>query len=343
MLKRPVQKTSESLAPPPLPLERCLAKSRKTQEGAVLPGRLVLSHCQIVGEVARAMMGRMPDWLRAALFPDGAELIAGAHDIGKVSPTFQKKIHGALSQQNVLLLASLKAYNVETEKCWGGHGGVSQAAAEARQAGKYIPEILGQHHGFSPPLGSRQATDEVFGGLSWQVQRIELLDQLKSALDADFPIVKDALQARVLAGLTTVSDWIGSGSLFEDPDADWRPRIVQALDCAGFVQPQLKSGLGFFEVFGFSPKAAQTTLIEAANQPGVYVLEAPMGLGKTEAALYAAYRLLQKNLATGIYFALPTQLTCDKIHERVNAFLDRILEDDSPHKQALLVHGNAWW
>ena len=342
MLKRPVQKTSESLAPPPLPLERCLAKSRKTQEGAVLPGRLVLSHCQIVGEVARAMMGRMPDWLRAALFPDGAELIAGAHDIGKVSPTFQKKIHGALSQQNVLLLASLKAYNVETEKCWGGHGGVSQAAAEARQAGKYIPEILGQHHGFSPNLASYQAVSEAFGGEPWHAQRIELLAQLKQALDADFPIVKDALQARVLAGLTTVSDWIGSGSLFEDPDADWRPRIAQALDCAGFVQPQLKSGLGFFEVFGFSPKAAQTTLIEAANQPGVYVLEAPMGLGKTEAALYAAYRLLQKNLATGIYFALPTQLTSDKIHERVNAFLDRILEDDSPHKQAVLVHGNAW-
>ena len=342
MLKRPVQSSPESFASPPLPLDQCLAKSRKTDEGTILPGRLVLSHCQIVGEVARAIMRRMPDWLRAALFPDGSELIAAAHDIGKVSPTFQKKIHGALSQQDVLLLASLKAYNVETEKCWGGHGGVSQAAAEARQAGKYIPEILGQHHGFSPNLAAFQATCEAFGGAPWQVQRIELLVQLKQALGIDFPVVRDALQARVLAGLTTVSDWIGSGSLFEDPDADWRPRIAQALDCAGFVQPQLKSGLGFFEVFGFAPKAAQTRLIEAANQPGVYVLEAPMGLGKTEAALYAAYRLLQKNLATGIYFALPTQLTSDKIHERVNAFLERILEDGSPHKQALLVHGNAW-
>ncbi|MEP6878741.1 MAG: CRISPR-associated helicase Cas3' [Nitrosospira sp.] len=342
MLKRPVQSSPESFASPPLPLDQCLAKSRKTDEGTTLPGRLVLSHCQIVGEVARAMMGRMPDWLRAELFPDGAELIAAAHDIGKVSPTFQKKIYSALSRQDEAVLSSLKAHDAKAEKCWGGHGGVSQAAAEARNAGKYIPEILGQHHGFSPNLAAYQAVSEVFGGEPWQVQRIELLAQLKQVLDADFPIVKDALQARVLAGLTTVCDWIGSGSLFEDPDADWRPSIAQALDCAGFVQPQLKSGLDFFEVFGFAPKAAQIRLIEAANQPGVYVLEAPMGLGKTEAALYAAYQLLQKKRATGIYFALPTQLTSDKIHERVNAFLDRILEDSSPHKQALLVHGNAW-
>ena len=115
------------------------------------------------------------------------------------------------------------------------------------------------------------------------------------------------------------------------------------MDLAGFIQPQLKPGLSFRDVFDdFDPKDTQTKLFEAANQPGVYLLEAPMGLGKTEAALYSAYQLLEKKLATGIYFALPTQLTSDKIHERVNTFLTKILDDESPHKQALLVHGNAW-
>ncbi len=337
-----MQKSPESLDSSLLPLNQCLAKSRKTDGNIVLPGRIVLSHCQIVGEVARAMMMRMPDWLRAELFPEGAELIAAAHDIGKVSPTFQKKIYTALSQKNEAVLSALKAFNADAEKSWGGHGGVSQAAAYAQNVGKYIPEILGQHHGFSPNLTIYQAASEVFGGQAWQAQRIELLMQLKQVLGTDFPIVKDALQARVLAGLTTVSDWIGSGSLFEDPDGEWQSKIEQALDAAGFIQPQLKSGLSFSEVFDFTPKAAQIKLIEAASQPGVYVLEAPMGLGKTEAALYAAYQLLCKKLATGIYFALPTQLTSDKIHERVNTFLTRILNDESPHKQALLVHGNAW-
>lgn len=326
----------------PLSLSQCLAKSRKTVENTVLPGRLVASHCQIVGEVARAMMLRIPDWLRDALFPEGSELIAAVHDIGKVSPTFQKKIYSALSQKDESALSALKASNPDAEKLWGGHAGVSQVTAEAQNVGHYIPQILGQHHGFSPNLALYQASSEVLGGQAWQAQRTELLTQLKQALTADFPIIKDALQARVLAGLTTVADWIGSGALFEDPQEDWQPKIEQALDLAGFIQPQLKLGLSFSDVFVFTPKDTQVKLIEAVNQPGVYVLEAPMGLGKTEAALYAAYQLLEKKLATGIYFALPTQLTSDKIHERVNAFLTRILDDESPHKQALLVHGNAW-
>lgn len=341
MISRRTQKRPETIDSSLLSLNQCLAKTRKTDKSIVLPGRLVFSHCQIVGEVARAMILRMPVWLRTELFPVGAELIAAAHDIGKVSPTFQKKIYIALSQSNEAMLLALKAINADLEKLWGGHGGVSQAAVDAENVGKYIPEILGQHHGFSPNLSMYQATSEVFGGQAWQAQRIELLAQLKQALGVDFPIVKDALQARVLAGLTTVSDWVGSGSLFEDPDGDWRSRIEQALDSAGFVQPQLKPELSFRDVFDFYPKDTQTKLIEAVNQSGVYVLEAPMGLGKTEAALYAAYQLLEKKLTTGIYFALPTQLTSDKIHERVNTFLTRILDDESPHKQALLVHGNA--
>jgi CRISPR-associated endonuclease/helicase Cas3 len=36
-----------------------------------------------VGEVARAMIARMPDWLRLGLFPPGSELIAVAHDAAK--------------------------------------------------------------------------------------------------------------------------------------------------------------------------------------------------------------------------------------------------------------------
>ncbi|NOT18392.1 MAG: CRISPR-associated helicase Cas3' [Sulfuriferula sp.] len=336
------RKKSAELPIASLALAQCLAKSRKTADGQVLAGRLVLSHCQVVGEVARAMIARMPDWLRLSLFPDGAELIAAAHDIGKVSPTFQHKIYRAFTTADTAVLLLLKASDPDTEKSWGGHGGVSQATTDALGVGKYIPEILGQHHGFSPNLSLYQASSGVFGGDVWNQQRFDLLEQLKLALACDFPVVKTPLQARVLAGLTTVSDWIGSGSLFDESDNDSPAKIEQALNAAGYIQPQIKQGLSFCDVFGFTPKDTQIKLISAANQPGVYVLEAPMGLGKTEAALYAAYQLLEKQSATGIYFALPTQLTSDKIHERMNAFLKKILTLDSPHQQALLVHGNAW-
>jgi len=67
------KKSPESFDSSFLPLSQCLAKSRKTAENVVSPGRLVFSHCQIVGEVARAMIKRMPDWLGDALFPGRAE------------------------------------------------------------------------------------------------------------------------------------------------------------------------------------------------------------------------------------------------------------------------------
>lgn len=64
-----------------------------------------------------------------------------------------------------------------------------------------------------------------------------------------------------------------------------------------------------------------------------------MGLGKTEAALYAAYRMLSEGLSSGCYFALPTQITSNRIHNRMNAFLHHILADQST---ALLLHGKSW-
>ena len=336
------QNSKAPLPPAPLPLSQCLAKSYRGMDNSILAGRHVLDHCQIVGEVARAIILRMPDWLRDELFPDGSELIAAAHDIGKVSPTFQKKIYSALSLKVETILSDLKNINQEMEKGWGGHAGVSQLTAVDQNVGRYIPEILGQHHGFSPNIATYRALDEVFGGESWLSLRRELIEGLKEILGCDFPFLKNPLQSRVLAGLTTVSDWIGSGPLFENPEEEWRSNIDKALDAAGFVSPLVKPTMSFFEVFGFEANAVQAKLIEISNHRGVYVLEAPMGIGKTEAALYVAYQLMESKMSTGFYFALPTQLTSDKIQERVNSFLFKVLDDQSRHKKALLLHGNAW-
>jgi len=335
-----------------LQLTDCLAKTYKTSFDEKLAGRQVLNHCQIVGEVARKLTARMPEWLRNDLFSAGSELIAACHDIGKVSPTFQEKIYRATKSTTNYKnnsLAELKNADPEQEKQWGGHAGVSQAAvnailrnqAYAKDIRKYVPLILGQHHGSSPKL-SRSAEADEFGGEAWQQRREELLTELKCLLNCDFPNIKSPEHARVLAGLTSVADWIGSSALFDNPENDWQPLIEQALDNAGFIKPILKTNLSFFDIFKFQPRDSQEKLFENATQAGVYILEAPMGLGKTEAALYAAYKAMTLGQATGIYFALPTQLTSDKIHDRVNKFLKEILDEDSPHKEALLAHGNAW-
>jgi CRISPR-associated endonuclease/helicase Cas3 len=51
-----------------------------------------------------------------------------------------------------------------------------------------------------------------------------------------------------------------------------------------------------------------------------------MGSGKTEAALAASYHLIERGQANGLYFALPTQVTSNRIHLRVRQFLERSLD-----------------
>lgn len=324
---------------PSLPTSGFLAKTYTDSEG-VNPGRTVEDHCRIVGEVAKVLVQRYPVALQF-LFPKGAELAAACHDIGKISPTFYEKIRQACTRNVPSPLD--KPVDPLLETHWGGHAGVSQATAQFLKAPRYIPEILGMHHGFSPQLGGKTAQAEPFGGLLWQLERVKLIEHLKDGLRTDWPDVLDDARARIVAGLTTVADWIGSGRHFEDPSVSWNAHTIeQAVSEAGFVVPSYKSNMSFESIFGFKPHATQEHLMKAATSPGVYVLEAPMGMGKTEAALYVAYTMLQGGQASGVYFALPTQLTSNKIYERFNAFLERILEPNCPHKEALLLHGNAW-
>lgn len=326
---------------PSVEFQHCPAKTYLDQSsGQVCLGRTVVEHCQIVGTVAQALIDRYPPHLRDGLFPAQAAFAAACHDIGKISPTFVEKLRKACTQPVTHL--PTQSIPPELEKNWGGHAGVSLAAAQALGAPRWVPEILGQHHGFSPQLGGKQADAEVFGGRAWQQQRAALIDELKQRLNMDWPQIACDAQARLVAGLTSVADWIGSGRHFEDPAQPWNDRIELALQESGWVAPRYRGNLDFAHVFGFTPRPAQQQLIAAASAPGVFVLEAPMGLGKTEAALYAAYQLLQSGQACGIYFALPTQLTSNKIHERFNAFLQRILMPDDPQRNALLLHGKAW-
>ena len=338
MLSPKTQNTSSSFEDAEaLPLKKCLAKTRITEKQLHQAGRNVFDHCSIVGEIAKELLSRMPSFLRSSLFPDASELVAALHDIGKVSPTFQEKIYRGIDGYVPNSLDSLAHINPGLERNWGYHAGISMAAAQYLKTGKHIPQIIGQHHGYSPELNGLVAEDKVFGGTLWQARRTELVHNLKAAMGLKYPVIANPLQAKAIAGLTTVADWIGSGPSFDNPDECWQP-----VDAAGFVTPELIKGLAFSKIFGFEPRSIQDLLIQQANKPGTYILEAPMGIGKTEAALYAAYSIMASGGATGLYFALPTQLTSNRIHDRVNDFLEKILSIECIHRRALLLHSNAW-
>jgi CRISPR-associated endonuclease/helicase Cas3 len=339
MIKPPKQVKQRAMQNLPMDFEY-IAKTILSSDGKNQKGVDVITHCKIVGLVARELISRQPDWLRSALFPLGSELVAAAHDIGKISPCFQEKIYRALNKV-------LGLVNPELDRAIGGHAAVSQAAVS--DAGHLIPEILGRHHGVSS-LETGLPNDDKYGGKTWQDIRLDYLEKLKHIFRTDWPELISDIHADVLSGLTTVSDWIGSGQSFSPNSNGFSIKdsllfqlVSESLDLAGFVRPQIRKSLKFEEVFPpYSPYPVQQKVIEAVNGPGVYVLEAPMGLGKTEAALFAAYKAMEKNQATGVYFALPTQLTSDKMVDRMNSFLEIILEEGSSHREALLLHGAAW-
>ena len=73
--------------------------------------------------------------------------------------------------------------------------------------------------------------------------------------------------------------------------------------------------------------------------PGIAVIEAPTGEGKTEAAMFLAEvwnTVLEQN---GYYFALPTQATSNQMFGRAEDFLKKRFPDRDVHLQ--LLHGHA--
>lgn len=54
----------------------------------------------------------------------------------------------------------------------------------------------------------------MFGGAQWFDERQKLVAALKAHFQTDWPMFDSAAQARVVAGLTSVADWIGSGEFF---------------------------------------------------------------------------------------------------------------------------------
>ena len=313
-----------------LPLEQCLAKSR-VRNGESLPGRTVEEHCSITGAVASALLESLPA-CAAGLFPAGSDRAVALHDIGKVFPFFQAMIHDAV--HDIHLFPSLAPFRALPRLL--SHASVSRAAL--MQESPDVAEVAGWHHGFSPEACA--ACDEICGGEAWQKARLELLCRLRGGRPLPSRLSRE--EKTLLKGLTAVADWIGSGSLFDDPAQAWPPLVPQAVEEAGFFPLSFVPGLDFHDIFGFSPNPVQQAIMEAVDGPGIYVLEAPMGTGKTEAALFAAYRLLVAQKARGLYFALPTQLTSNSMFTRLLPFLQRILAPESRHAAALLLHGAAW-
>jgi CRISPR-associated endonuclease/helicase Cas3 len=323
--------------------------------------------------LADAARRRIAQSLR--LTPEGAETwityLAALHDLGKASPAFQLRKE---AQHLLKIYEELgKPPNIEAKDC--PHGRVTAGEAPEilkeefgieRQTADRLSVIIGGHHGTFPTSYELENGCPVagVGAAKWRRLRRELalkLGDLFGVSKEAVPRACDHASAMFIAGLVSVADWIGSNSDFFPylvRDFESLPTLDPAeylhmaeanaqkalsyLGWMGWRQPE--ESLTFSRLFDFipSPRPLQQAAIEIAGDlsaPGIVIIEAPMGEGKTEAALYLADRWGVAPGPRGCYVALPTQATSNQMFTRVRDFLAKRYPEDKVNLQ--LLHGHA--
>src|SRR5699024_11177156 len=117
----------------------------------------------------------------------------------------------------------------------------------------------------------------------------------------------------------------------------------------GWQPPRSLVGLGRLFSDRFNRPALRPVQIECGrlaqqmSEPGLMIVEAPMGEGKTEAAMLAAEILAERFGLLCCYWALPTQATSNAMFERMLAWLSHLPDKTGRGSQAVaLVHSKAF-
>ncbi len=166
----------------------------------------------------------------------------------------------------------------------------------------------------------------------------------------DLPPFTSPSAQSFLAGFCAVSDWIGSNTdvfLYQKPDialADYFAVSVEKVQ-AGDVLHRfglLAKAVCYEDVSALlksveSPRGVQVLVDSLPTTPGLTLIEAPTGSGKTEASLAYAWRLLDQGIADSIVFALPTQATANAMLTRAEAFAKIVFGDAN----VVLAHGKS--
>lgn len=156
----------------------------------------------------------------------------------------------------------------------------------------------------------------------------------------------------VLAGFTILCDWIGSNQNYfpycnlEMDLADyWHKHALigaeKALNNLQILPPKTKHLTGmkhlFKEISSPSPLQEYVSTCELENEPQLFIIEEATGSGKTEAAIVLAHRLMAKNLADGLFIALPTMATANAMYKRLEKCYLKMFDEPT---SLILAHGN---
>lgn len=343
---------------------------------AAAPSHPVAYHLLDVAAVADAFLIARPSSTRRAaglLGLDESEAhrvlvaLVALHDLGKFAPAFQVKAPelwpaslGACEPDRV----RLGRHTDDGYVLWGSKLAVlvrNRVWPRGRSAlAAFAPAIFG-HHGSPVRNLYRPSEREVFGAaLGPAVDCAERVLTLLMPAPVDAPDLSDE-RARLaswwVAGLTSVSDWVGSNQrrfpytapLADDPTLAKYWAIAQraaadAMRESGLVAPAVAPRRSFTElVKGKAPTPVQgwADAVDLPAGPTLIVIEDVTGAGKTEAAQMLVHRLLVAGRATGAYWAMPTQATANAMYARqadmLNGLFLSATSDARP--SIVLAHG----
>lgn len=289
--------------------------------------------------------------------------LAAAHDTGKATPSFAGQVPSLrehVERGGLPLLADPKANSELRHDLAGAELWTERLRARGwkRSTATSYTSIIAGHHGTfaGRPQLHFAANDRHFTGRGkgeWraaQAQVMDAVERIAGIAARDFEALAGVelpvpLQLQ-LTGVVIHADWIASdASRFPlgRPDGpgvpdgrDSRTRAVEAWHDLALPAAWRLSGTDesiderYRHRFAWSddlhPRPVQRAALELAEEvaPGLLVIEAPMGTGKTEAALAVAEEWAARSGASGIYVALPTMATSDAMLDRVLEWVDRV-------------------
>lgn len=283
------------------------------------------------------------------------------HDVGKATPGFQIKAPQLFERARAAGWVMPRRGPDSRQRVKHGQSGsqVLRSVIAPRGALSWLRPIVAGHHGsFIDDATSGAYRSEWQNGpdsAPWTQRQLDLARWVAGEYGIDIEGLAaaapgpPALSVQLaVAGLVSMADWIASSTLF--PGLDMEPMDVACARArAGHAWAQLGLAGGwrltgppvpFEQRFGFPARPLQSMVLQCVQHltgPGLVIVEAPMGEGKTEAALAAAEVLAQRFGCGGVLLAMPTQGTTDAMYDRVRAWAASV----DPTSPPSLLHGKA--
>lgn len=334
------------------------------------PDVLLLTHLLEVGCVARELLTigclkpMVAELSNALDLPEKdtialASYLAACHDLGKCHPDFQAKLFKE-GEQNPFQKQVDGGYSTFSHNEYSRTIALRIWKEKSRfsfRARKRFAPILQYHHQWSHKSGrALLVPPEPRADIRplYQTMQNELEEILFESFYPPYAIQPNDWSAAgiLLWGILITADWIASSDAISQHPVPPEAAVAfvehilpEFLKRNHLMEAPLPDGIqSIQELFpmlsGKSLRPVQRKielLFQKETNASGLLIEAPMGEGKTEAALYAAYRLAKTYGKNGFYIALPTSATSNQMEQRVNAMLHA---QGCP--EAKLMHSRAW-